>query len=200
MWESLEPSNAYLAAQEYVDRLYNEFILRRLLCRVFLHDPSELLQVAYKIMTVVVEVSNIRGPLVANSSYIPWIMVFYGMPCAGVLAFELLRRKKSVSTAARDISWPQVVQDLSVFIASLKYVHAAGDGNYELTQKAYKTLQQIMLRILSGCEFPVQDNSIPPLLKPMDIPNEVMESIAWLDNSSFDADFWICPPDLPLLS
>ncbi len=198
MWETIEPSNVYLAALEYLDVLYNEFMIRRHMCRRLQHDSLELLLLSHIIIAVVVEVSNIRGPLISNTSYIPWIMVFYGLPSAGVLSFELLRRKQSGSSPLREISWAQAVQDLSVFVASLKCVHVAGDGNYELTQQAYKTLQQILERLFSGYEASPQQNSLVPLSRPLDIPDEALDGISWLDNSGFDADFWMFLSDQPL--
>ena len=198
LWETIEPSNVFLAALQYLDVLYNEFMIRRLMCRLLQHDSSELLQLSHKIIGVVVEVSNIRGPLISNTSYIPWIMVFYGLPSAGVLSFELLRRKQLGSPPLREISWAQAVQDLSVFVASLKCVHVAGDGNYQLVQKAYKTLQQILERLLSGLEAPMQENSLQSPLRPLDVPDEVMNNFSWLDNSGFDSDFWIYLADHPL--
>lgn len=190
MWETIESSNVFLTAHQYLDILYNEFMIRRLMCHLLQHDSSELLQLSHKIVSVVVEVSHIRGSHISNTSF-PWIMVFYGLPSAGLLSFELLRRKQSGASPVREISWSQAIQDLSVFIAGLKYVHVAGDGNYQLTQKAYKTLQQILERLLSGDESPLQENSLLPPLGPLDIPDELMDGFAWLDNSGFDVDFWM---------
>ncbi|RMZ77785.1 hypothetical protein DV737_g4239, partial [Chaetothyriales sp. CBS 132003] len=102
--------NVAFAAEEYLDILYNEFMLRWMLVRQLRYDPDELFDVAHRILSAMLEVCAVK---------------FLSVP-----------RSK-------------LIQDLSVFIASLKWVHAPCEGNYQLVQQAWKMSQQILDHILS---------------------------------------------------
>ena len=142
-------------------------------------------------------------------------MVLYGLPTAGVLALELLQQKQSQLRSEhppRTQAFPssKIIQELSIFISSLRYVHSPGDGNYALTEQARKTLQRILDKVLSmdnaGTGVPMSDRQHPPT--PMsnsnaradDYGSGVLYDFSWMDNGQFDADFWMTLPDHPLLS
>jgi hypothetical protein len=138
--------------------------------------------------------------------------VFYGLPAAGVLAMELLQQKQSQlrsENPPRASAFPTstIIQELSVFISSLRFVHAPGDGNYALTEQARKTLQQILDRVLSmettnhvlservQLQTPISNGSF---LGEME-ETAFAYDFAWMENAQID-DFWTNLPDHPLLS
>ena len=193
MWMTREATPSFMAAQEYLDFLYNEFMLRRMLVRRQLENPTELMQVARKILNAVTEARNIRGSLTNNSACIAWIVVLYGLPAAGVLALNLLQEKTGV---VKPFPRGQVIQDLSVFISCLKWAHAPGDGNYQLTEQARKTLQQILDKVLSA-DFQQAPERSQPLLTPnsTDLPDDfVYDFSGWPNTADFDPDFWMNLP------
>lgn len=197
MWLTRSASPAFEVAQAYLDFLYNEFMLRRMLVRRQFEPPAELLVLAQKIVNAVTEARNIRGSLTANSACIAWIVVLFGLPAAGVLALHLLQEKPGANPA---FNRGKVVQDLSVFISCLRFAHAPGDGNYQLTEQARKTLQQILDKVLSA-DF--QPSSQPaPILTPNSsaLPDDMIYDFGWTETTNFDADFWMNLPDHPIMS
>lgn len=187
-----------MAAQEYLGLLYNEFMVRRTLCRCLREGPDELLQLSQRILSIVVEVSNMRSSLTSTRRYVPWVTIFYGLPPAGCLALELLRHKRQQVTLASGFPRSQVIQDLSVFVSSLKWVYFPGDGMYSLADQARKFLQQILDLILTD-----STTSDPPCVIPTSASEstgvEFVDDIPWFGSPSLDADFWLnLPADLPL--
>ena len=195
--------------------LYNEFMVRRMMVARLGDDHTELLHIAHKILSTVLAASQIRGARGQNIGCVPWIVVLHGLPTAGVLALELLQQKQSqlrFDHPPRPQVFPssKIIQELSVFISLLRYVHAPGDGNYTLTEQARKTLQQILDRVLSmdsatlavptperaQLPSPVSSSSVLP----DDRGNGMLFDFSWMDNAQIDADFWMSLPDHPLLS
>ena len=74
IWLSQDPVAAYLAAQEYLDMLYNEFIVRRMMVARLGDDHTELLHIAHKILSTVLAASQIRGERGQTSGCVPWIV------------------------------------------------------------------------------------------------------------------------------
>ncbi|KIX07364.1 uncharacterized protein Z518_02017 [Rhinocladiella mackenziei CBS 650.93] len=198
MWNHADPARAFMAAQAYLDVLYNEFMLRRTLYRRLGESRSELLKLSHRILSVILQVSNIRGCHTSNADYIPWIMVLYGLPTAGVLSLELLQGRQVRSPSLPgEFSWTQVIPDLCVFISNLKWMHVPGDGNYKLSEQAHKSLQQILDKVLSDyIVSPVQHD---PILTSPHQPTRGLEDPAdgfsWYESTEFDIDFWINLPD-----
>ena len=142
-------------------------------------------------------------------------IVLYGLPAAGVLALELLQQKQSQLRSeqpprAQVFPSSKIIQELSVFISSLRYVHAPGDGNYTLTEQARKTLQRILDKVLSldsiNPAVPIPDGAhLPSPISnasalPDDGGNGMLFDFSWMDNAQIDADFWMNLPEHPLLS
>ena len=63
----------FFAAQEYLDILYNEFMIRRMMIRQFRHDPDDLLKVARQILEGVLEASTKR--YTTNDACVPWMAI-----------------------------------------------------------------------------------------------------------------------------
>ncbi|RMZ89959.1 hypothetical protein DV736_g2799, partial [Chaetothyriales sp. CBS 134916] len=210
MWDE----HVVLAAGEYLDTLYNEFMLRRMLARQLRYDPNELLNVAHRILSVMLEVWAIRSVKGQSHAYcVAWMAVLYGLPVSGVLALELLQQKTR-PTPPPQLSVPRskLIQDLSVFINSLKWVHAPCEGNYQLVEQARKTLQHILDHVLSdapGSSHHERMQRLVALPSPedtdmighgsADADADDQFDFSWLDNAEFDADFWMNLPAHPLL-
>ena len=74
LWLRQDPVTAYLAAQEYLDMLYNEFMVRRMMVARLGDDHTELLRIAHKILSTVLAASQIRGARGQNAGCVPWIV------------------------------------------------------------------------------------------------------------------------------
>ena len=66
---------SFYSAQEYLDILYNEFMLRRAMVRQLRDDPSDLLNIAQKILSAVLEASTTRFARTTNAACVPWMAV-----------------------------------------------------------------------------------------------------------------------------
>lgn len=195
-----DPLLTFKAAQEYLGILHNDFMLQRTLCRHLGTSTAELIRLSHRILSVVLDVSNVRGQSPAMARYAPWINIFFGLPPAGVLALELLQRKRLQATSAPEFAWGQVIQDLSVLVSNLRWIYLPGDANYRLADQARRSLQQILNAVLAE---PVNSQSTDVLQNPMDFMEEQdqnMDNFLWLANSGFDTDFWTSLPDNLALS
>jgi hypothetical protein len=65
---------AFLAAQEHLDILYNEFMIRRMMVARLGDDHTELLHLAHKILGTVLESSQVRGARGGQTGCVPWIV------------------------------------------------------------------------------------------------------------------------------
>lgn len=177
LWKETESARAVMTAHVHLDFLYNEFMLRRLLYSRHRENYSELLSLSQTMLTVVLETSNIRACQSPNADHIPWIMVLYGLPPAGLLAVELLRRRDQnkpnvpqpnsqtplglLTVIPRDskFSWTQVLQDLAVFNSVLKWMHLPWEGNYELANEAHQSLQRVLKKALLVDDTVIDENT-----------------------------------------
>ena len=199
-WASHGPGVSFQAVWQYLDHIYNEFMLRRMLVRRLHDDPTDLVLVAHKILAAILESRDIRGALPTNAASVCWTIVLHGLPAAGVLALELLQLNVRVVPHAR------IKQDLCVFISYLKWVHVPGDGNYSLADRGRKTLQHILDKVLSQEPLLPTCTSIEQQEKQQSpeavvAPNKAHESVnltndlgvydfSWLDTDHFDQEFW----------
>jgi hypothetical protein len=136
-------------------------------------------------------------------------VALYGLPTAGVLALELLQQKQSQlrnEYPPRPQAFPssKIIQELSVFISTLKYVHSPGDGNYALMEQARKSLERLLEKTLSFEAQPapsrMQFPSPTSTSALVEEPDNGLYDFSWIDTAQFDADFWTNLPDHPLLT
>jgi hypothetical protein len=178
-------------AREYLDNLYNEFMLERMLVRRLEENPTKLVVLSHQILTAVIEAKNMRAAL-PTAVCLSWIIVLQGIPAAAVLALELLQLN------ARGVSHARIKQDLCVFISYLKHVHVPGEGNYILAEQCRKTLQHIMDRVLA-VDAPRQEQPSQQGAETLAgsqqhttglIDDLGVYDFSWLDAAHFDHDFW----------
>lgn len=199
-WVTHETGISFQAIICYLDHTYNEFMLRRMLVRRFRDDPTELLLLAHKILAAVIEARHLRGIGSSNAACISWIIVLNGLPAAGVLALELLQLN------VRVIPHGKIKQDLCAFISCLQGVHVPGEGNWRLADRARKTLQHIMDRVLDTSPSVEQQQQQLHLQQqranaaatfPGDVAGDPgitddlgLFDFSWLDANHSHEDFW----------
>lgn len=158
-------------------------MIRRVLVRHARDNPTELVLIAHNILEAVIEARNLRG-LVQSGAGVPWVIVLYGLPAAGVLALELLQLN------VQAVSHAKIKQNLCVFISFLKWVHIPGEGNYALALRGCETLQHIMDKVLAA------DSHVSAVADASE-PNAVglgddlgVFDFSWLDQGHFDQNLW----------
>lgn len=175
----------------YLDHTYNEFMIRRYLVRQLHDDPTELLQLADKILEAVLAQKNSRDVAISGVGF-SWSVVLYGLPAAGVLALELLQLNVQAVPHAK------IKQNLCVFISYLKCIHVPGEGNYALTMRAWEILQAIMDKVLTP-EKPPQtqgqqkstDAGVAPEFSQVELMDDFgVLDFSWNDPSHFDQFLW----------
>lgn len=118
------------------------------------------------------------------------------------MALELLQQSKTYFNTSKAFARSKVIQDLSVFVSCLSWIHRPGDGNYQLIQQARKMIQKILDKVLSP-EPPahIERHPLPSPEEPHHvIYQDPMYDFSWIENAEFDADFWMSLPEHPLLS
>ncbi|RSM00573.1 hypothetical protein CDV31_011739 [Fusarium ambrosium] len=78
-------------------------------------------------------------------SSLAWRAVTCGLPAAATLAKYMIPGSPQPSRKWRDANaFAKVIQDLSVFIRHMNYLHEPGDANYEIFRQAKAVLQRVI--------------------------------------------------------
>ncbi|GFF99318.1 C6 transcription factor, putative [Aspergillus udagawae] len=157
---NLDDSGALLIPL-YLDFLYNDFLLYRLLVSHSHNESDALVNVSQNILGTVLQ---LIGRVIASGTgtyNIGWNASSFGIPAAGVLAIELLCQtawssRPPPSTFRR----PETIQNLSVFASYLQYVVRPHEGNYDIYQRARRILCGILNQALSDNPPPLP-SSLP---------------------------------------
>lgn len=183
----------------YLDVVYNEFLLQRTLVRRVRAPSEALVRISRLLLSTCIAVVNNRSHLGTMGCDAGWIVVLYGLPASGVLALELLQQSQNRAQMTKDFPRSEVIQNLSVFVSCLGWVHMEGDGNYHLCIQARNMIQRILDRVLSP---EATYSSHPPFPTPSssDYADEAMYDFSWMDNAQFDVDFWSNLDFHPLLA
>ena len=200
IWTSKRPSDECVqAVMIYLDVVYNEFLLQRTLVRRIRAPSEALIRISRLLLTTVLAVVNNRNQCGTAGCDAAWIVVLYGLPASGVLALELLQQTQNRAQMTKDFPRSEVIQNLSVFISCLGWIHVDGDGNYHLCLQARNMIQRILDRVLSPeSTYSSQQTLSTP--SNSDFVDESMYDFSWMDNAQFDADFWSNLDFHPLLA
>jgi len=176
--ERRRQSNALFIVCIHCGIMHTEFLLQRALVNRMKTDVKQLLPISRRVFKLVLLVQSKKDFFRDFQGDLVWMMTFYGLPTAGVLAVELLKQEQSRLYTPDILPRSETIQDLSVFIANLGAV-GPGDANYLICNQGRKALNRVLDQILSP--------SLPPAL------NAGTEK-AWDDMSFFmptgnDVDF-----------
>jgi chromatin structure-remodeling complex subunit RSC3/30 len=183
----------------YLDVVYNEFLLQRTLVRRVRAQSEALVRISRLLLTTVLAVVNNRSQCGTVGCDAAWMVVLYGLPASGVLALELLQQTQNRAQTTKDFPRSEVIQNLSVFVSCLGWIHMEGDGNYHLCIQARNMIQRILDRVLSP-EATYSSQQTLPTPSNSDYTDEAMYDFSWMDNAQFDADFWSNLDFHPLLA
>ncbi len=135
------------------------------------------------------------------ASDLPWLIALYGLPSAGILALELLRRSR-IKPKARSVDFPrsEIIQNISNLVSSIDFIVRPTNGNYGICGQAKKMLQAILDTVLSTEHDQLEIEPASEAPKTLDTYMvEGLDDETWL-NSNLDLDFWTSLEDHPLLA
>ena len=123
----------------------------------------------------------------------------FGLPCAGVLAIELLQQSSNFRSMDPEFPRSNIVQNLSVLISSMDSIIQPTHGNYKICSQAKKMLQTILDTVLAA---PDSRSNATIVQEPSKAPEAVIDAAIddqmWLEDN-FDMEFWTNLEDHPLL-
>jgi chromatin structure-remodeling complex subunit RSC3/30 len=168
----------------HVDFLYNDFLLYRTLGQRTQTQPQEIIGISREILKALIMMVSKRaryGESITNTGWAVRIMnlssktniefsdiskhyqlCLPGLPAAGVLSAELLRRSRSpVAGASPSFPRSEVIQNLTIFASYLDTLLKPDEGNYRVAQQGQKAIHHVLDLVLSGEQLSsaVTDNS-----------------------------------------
>ncbi|GIJ90576.1 hypothetical protein Asppvi_009535 [Aspergillus pseudoviridinutans] len=145
----------------YLDFVYNDFLLCRLLVRRSQNESDSLINVSQNILGTVLELMGREIASGSGTYNIGWNCLTtkqassFGIPAARVLAIDLLCQSEGSRPRASTLQRPESIQNLSVFASYLQYVVRPHEGNYDICQRARRILGRILNQVLSTSPLPL---------------------------------------------
>ncbi|GLA66540.1 hypothetical protein AtubIFM54640_009118 [Aspergillus tubingensis] len=141
-------------ASYHVEFLYHEFLLLQTLYKRVGKGIDALANKALEIISTLLHMVSLETRSGRVHPSVILDLCYIGLPAAGTLCTELLRRSQpqtSVATASSHIPFPRsdIIQKLSVFVAQLKTFSRQQEGNYEICIKGQRIISQALDRVLS---------------------------------------------------
>ncbi|KAJ5925817.1 hypothetical protein N7454_007327 [Penicillium verhagenii] len=157
--------------QLHLDYLYDQFFLFRILSKRQNTWAPELVKVSHEILSEVLLLVDGRIRTMRLTPELSWVLFkgltdefehtkisFFGLPSAGVLSIELVRRASHQSTdsssspsiAVQSFSRSRVIQDLSIFASYLRSIVQSHEGNYDICRQAQETIGRVLDFVLSS--------------------------------------------------
>ncbi|KAJ5128004.1 hypothetical protein N7448_008783 [Penicillium atrosanguineum] len=208
--------------QVHLDFIFNRFLLYRILSKRLNTWSPDLVKVSHEGLSEILLLVESRIRAMRISGEISWVVTmpsflafqstpliciqkisYFGLPAAGVLSIELIRRSsnQSVDTPSPSIestmsfSRSQAIQDLSIFASYLQTIIQPHEGNYDICQQARGTIRRVLDFVLSPEAaqpvFPAMQSSATNLQTPnssdvADIFLDYNYYITHLDNWQFE--------------
>ncbi|KAL4928477.1 putative C6 transcription factor [Aspergillus undulatus] len=132
----------------YLGYLFSLFLVQRTVVKRTNTGHQTLFETSRKILAIILELTGERHPGIDVSRHHSWITLYYGLPAASILAFELLRQTREAGPHPVLPPRPELIRNLSVFVSCLSWVAAPGQGNYRTCKIVEKKLSDILDQIL----------------------------------------------------
>lgn len=145
----------------YLDYLNSEFHIQRLLSKYSEAATLALLNTSNQMLTAVMVLIKQHSLAHELQRDYAWLVLFYGVSSAGVLAAELSRSSRTNQPFPPSMSRPEVIRNLSVLISYLEWVTRPGDGNYAACSEASKMLARILDEALDPHSIATTDQRQP---------------------------------------
>ncbi|KAL4884575.1 hypothetical protein BJY04DRAFT_168101 [Aspergillus karnatakaensis] len=132
----------------YLDYLYTLFLVQRMVVKRTNTGHEDLFRTSRSALAIILELSGERHPGEDMSRHHSWVVLYYGLPAASVLAFELLRQTNEPGPHPSLPPRAELIRNLSVFVSCLSWVASPGQGNYRTCKAVEKKLSDILDQIL----------------------------------------------------
>ena len=134
----------------YIDYLHSHFLLHRAVVKHTDVGYKPLFDTARLLLSTVLRICNDRESTTDRSKQVSWVMLYYGLPSACVLAFEVLRQGQKPGPHPVVLPRSEIIRNLSVFVSCLAWVASPSPshGNYTACKDVEKKLSSILDRIL----------------------------------------------------
>ncbi|KAE8452858.1 hypothetical protein EG329_013130 [Mollisiaceae sp. DMI_Dod_QoI] len=168
--------------------LQNKFLIDRIALARGLDNGQGLLDTAIESIDITLLFWIKRDQLMPFSCNFDWIVTFFGIPPAGVICVELL--KKAAGQSSVDFSRSDAVQKLTLFIAFLEWIRPT-DGNYALAQRLKKVIQRVLDYVLEARNETSQISNTEIPLDPMLTAFNEMNDLDWLNTIDWTQGSWM---------
>jgi chromatin structure-remodeling complex subunit RSC3/30 len=176
-----------LLFEVHIEFLHNDFLLYRTLGKRTQTQPEAIIGIARQILkSLVIMISEKTRS---------------GLPSAGVLCAELLRRSRStVISSCLEFPRSEIIQNLTLFASYLDTIIETHDCNYHVAQQGQKAIRHVLDQVLSveGSSSVVEDTGMSDkmiddanLLDGVDFDDHDL-FLGWLDgNMQHMSDSWL---------
>jgi hypothetical protein len=137
----------------YMDYLHSHFLLHRTVVKYTDAGQKPLFDTARSLLSTVLRLCNEREVTTDRNKQVSWVVLYYGLPSACVLAFEILRQTHNPRPLhPSDVQLPrsEIIRNLSVFVSCLAWAASPSPshGNYAVCREVEKKLAHILDQIL----------------------------------------------------
>ncbi|RAH75009.1 putative chromatin structure remodeling complex protein RSC3 [Aspergillus aculeatinus CBS 121060] len=178
-------------ASLHLEFLYQQFLLFQTLFKRIGKGLDLLIRTSSEIITLLLKMISIKSRQGLVPAYVKWDLCYIGLPAAGVLSIELLRRSQTQPLTLLAPPLPpfprsEIIQKLSVFIAQFNTFVPQNEGDYEISNRGQKVISQALDRVLSG---------VPSSISPSEAVvsdgatiGDDMEFMAFLENFDWEQE------------
>lgn len=134
----------------YLDYLHSHFLLHRAVVQHTELGHKPLFDTARLLLSTVLRICSDRKVTKDRSNNTSWIILYYGLPSACVLAFEILRQNQTPGPHPLVLPRSEIIRNLSVFVSCLGWVASPSPnhGNNAICKEVEKKLSRILDEIL----------------------------------------------------
>ncbi|KUJ18208.1 uncharacterized protein LY89DRAFT_583053 [Mollisia scopiformis] len=176
--KTLTGTDLYDRANLLLQFLQNKFLIDRIALARGLDNGQSLLNTAIESIDIALLYWMKRDQLMSFSCNFDWIVTFYGIPSAGVICVELLKKAASQSTV--EFSLSDAIQKLTLFIAFLEWIRPT-DGNYALAQRLRKVIRRVLDYVLEARNETAKAPNPEIPFDPMLTSFTEMDDLDWLN-------------------
>jgi hypothetical protein len=116
-------------------------------------------------------------------------ITYYGIPSAGVICVELLKR--SLGHSSTQFSRSDAIQKLTLFIAFLEWVRPT-DGNFALAQRLRKVVRRVLDHVLEPSQHePIGATGAEVPFDPMFASFDDGNDLDWLNTIDWTQGSWM---------
>ncbi|KAF2452757.1 hypothetical protein BDY21DRAFT_294145 [Lineolata rhizophorae] len=159
-WTKRPPAECSMLLIVYLEHLHTSFSIERLRRRVLCKQaapsarecPTELLRISLKLVQTTLDLIRHSHGLSEVRRNFAWILLFYGLAPAGVLATELRRTTMGTYPFPATVCRAELIRNLCVLVSCLEWVAVPGTCNYKLCYQVSGALKDIVDQAL-GCKY-----------------------------------------------